>query len=317
MVDAAAISLMDKATREAEWEKWEGVLITVINARQIAASRTFGMGVDQAEFRISGIARVQSVLTDLPAGNAFGVCYDRITGVGDYFFNDLILPRSAADVAAGGTGCRPLATNAVMAQTADKPEAANLTNVFVTARDDIGTSKGVWVADSLVAAANNGVFVFTGGTLMAELVIGAQISVQGTIDEFDIAPAGMQPMGDTVTEVTGGTPVVVAPAGALPTPIDVDPATLRDIGAPGEAYEGVLVRVTTMKVTAAGMFNQFELTSNNGTKIIMDDESFNVAPMVGTCYSSVTGVMHVQLTDNVRTINPRQASDVVVGTGCN
>ena len=293
------------------------MLITVTNARQIAASRTFGMGPDQAEFRISGIARVQSVLADLPAGNAFGVCYERITGIGDYFFNDLVLPRSAADVIAGGTGCRPLAASAAAAQTAANPEAANLTNVFVTARDDIGTSKGIWVADALVAAPSNGVFVFTGSTLAANLTIGATVSVQGTIDEFDIAPAGMLPMGDTVTEVTGGTPVLVTAPGTLPTAIVEDPAVLSNIGAPGEAYEGVLVQVNTVKVTAALLNGQFELTTNNATKIVMDDEAFVSAPAVGTCYSSVTGVMHVQLTDNIRTINPREAGDFVVGTGCN
>jgi hypothetical protein len=320
MVDAAAISLLDKAGRDAEWEKWEGVLITVINARQTGAFRTFGGGApDQSEFRISGFARVQSSLAALPASNAFGVCYERITGIGDYAFNDLVIPRSADDIVEGGTGCRPLATSVVAAQTQTKPEAADLTNVFITARDDVGTSKGIWVADSLTAAANNGVYVYTGSTLGADLVVGATIKVQGTIDEFDVAPAGQQAMGDTVTEVTGGTPMLVAAPGEPPTAMIVEPATLSDIGAPGEAYEGVLVQVNTVKVTQALMNGQFELTANDGAKIIMDDEAFVLpaAPAVGTCYGSVTGVMHVQVTDDIRTINPRGLTDLVVGVDCN
>ncbi len=320
MVDAAAISLMDKAGRDAEWEKWEGVLITVINARQTGAFRTFGGGAaDQGEFRISGLARVQSSLVALPATNAFGKCYDRVTGIGDYAFNDLVLPRTADDIAEGGTGCRPLSTSALAAQTQVKPEAADLTNVFVTARDDIGTSKGIWVADSLAAAVNNGVFVFTGNMLAADLVVGATVSVQGTIDEFDLGMSGQPPVGDTVTEVTGGTPVLVAAPGALPTPVVVAPGILSDIGAPGEAYEGVLVQVNTVKVTQALTNGKIELTANDNTKIIMDDEAFALPtpPAVGTCYGSVTGVMHVQLTDDIRTINPRGLIDLVVGAGCN
>lgn len=320
MVDAAAISLMDKAARDAEWEKWEGVLITVTKARQIGAFRTFGGGApDQGEFRISGFARVQSSLAELPATNAFGRCYEKITGIGDYAFNDLVLPRSTADIVEGGTGCRPLSTSAAAAQTQASPEAADLMNVFVTARDDIGTSKGIWVSDSLTAAANNGVFVFTGATLAANLVVGATVSVQGTIDEYDQAQAGMPVMGDTVTEVTGGTPVLVAAPTAQPTPAVVSPGTLSDIGATGEPYEGVLVQVNLVKVTAAQSGGKFELTANDGSKVIMDDEAFvpMIAPTVGTCYGSVVGVMHVQPFDNVRTINPRMLADLVLGMGCN
>jgi hypothetical protein len=319
MVDAAAISMMDKAGRDAEWEKWEGVLITVVNARQIGAFRTFGAGgVDQGEFRISGFARVQSSLAMLPASNAFGVCYDRITGISDYAFNDLVLPRSAADLVEGGTGCRPMATSVVASQTQTNPEAANLNNVYVTARDDVGTSKGIWVADSLTAAANNGVYVFTGSTLAANLVIGATVTIQGTIDEFDTAPSGMQPMGDKVTQVTGATPVFVAAPGAPPTPAVVSPAMLSDMGVLGETYEGVLVQVNTVKVTQSLANGKFELTANDGSKIIMDDEAFVLptAPAVGTCYGSVTGVMHVQLVDNIRTVNPRALTDLVAGIDC-
>ena len=319
MVDAAAISMLDRAAREAEWEKWEGVLITVVNARQLAALRAFGSGEDQKEFRISGGARVQSVLAVLPDTNALGVCYERITGIGDYFFNDLVLPRSTGDLVVGGTGCRPMVASVADAQTQTNAELANLTNVYVTARDDIGTSKGIWVADSLTAAVNNGIFVFTGSTLAANLAIGATVTVQGTIDEFDTAPTGMQLMGDKVTQVTGTTPVFVAAPGASPTPVSVSPAMLSDMGAGGEAYEGVLVQVSTVKVTQVLTGGRFELTANDGSKVVMDDEAFALptAPAVGACYGSVTGVMHVHLIDDMRTINPRALTDLVDGTDCN
>lgn len=324
MVDAAAISAMPKAAREAEWEKWEGVLITVKNARQIAELRTFGdMAADQSEFRITGVARVQSSLVALPEDNDFGVCYDRITGIGDYVFNDLVLPRSADDIAAGGVDCLPFATNVVAVQTTPNSEGASLKDVFVTARDDIGNNKGIWVSDSLEAAPNNGVFVFTGGTLAANLQIGATVNIAGIVEEFDLAPQGMPLAGDKVTEITGGTPVfVAAPGPTLPSPVVVSPATLSDIGTAGEPYEGVLVQVNTVKLTKI-VNGRFELTANGGASaptIAMDDESFvfpaGQTPTVGTCYESVTGVMHIQPFDNIRTINPRQVGDLVVGTDC-
>lgn len=320
IVDAAAISLLDKAGRDAEWEKWEGVLITLINARQTGAFRSFGPGTDQTEFRISGFARVQSVLAALPPSTAFGVCYDRVTGVGDYFFNDLVLPRSTDDVVAGGAGCRPMSTTVGGVQTQVSPEIADLTNVYVTARDDVGTSKGVWVADALAAEVTHGAYVLIGSALAPELAVGATVNVQGTVAEFDVAPTGGVVSGDTVTEVSSGTiTVVAAPGATLPTPIVAAPATLSDIGAAGEPYEGVLVQVATVKVTAALANGRYELTANDQSKIILDQEAFAfaTAPVVGTCYDTVTGVMHVQVTDNVRTLNPRALTDVVEGTGCN
>jgi hypothetical protein len=105
----------------------------------------------------------------------------------------------------------------------------------------------------------------------------------------------------------------------LPTPVVVAPGVLSNIDAPGEAYEGVLVQVTDVKVTAALQNGQYELTANDGSKVVIDDESFalTTAPAVNTCYATVTGVMHVQVTDNVRTLNPRAMADLVAGTGCN
>ncbi|MBA3391579.1 MAG: hypothetical protein H0T89_02990 [Deltaproteobacteria bacterium] len=321
-VDAKAIAAMPKAMREAEWEKWEGVLVTVTGARQLAATRTFGSnpGPDSNEFRITGIARVQSGLAELPADAGFGVCYERITGVVDYFFNDIVLPRATTDVVGGGTGCNALATSVVSVQTGTNVELANLANVVVTGRDDLGTNKGIWVADGLAGAENNGVFVFTGAMLDVAWTVGTRLNVQGAVEEFDLpAMAGGTPMGNTVTEISSPTIAVAAAATAPPTPATAVPVTtLNDIGAAGEPWEGVLVQVQLMKVTALQSFGKIELTSNAGAKLIMDDEAFVLSPpAVNTCYATVTGLMHVAVFDDLRTINPRSAADVVVGTGCN
>jgi hypothetical protein len=321
IVDAVALSMMDKAAREAEWEKWEGVLITVINARQIAAQRSFGQGPDQVEFRITGVARVQSVLAPLPATNAFGVCYERITGIGDYFFNDLVLPRSTDDLVPGGTGCRPMATSIVAAQSTPNTEVVDLRDLVVTGRDDIGaTSKGFWVADALEAAPYNGIFVFTREvSAPAEYVPGAVVSVRGAVTEFDLGSGGNPPTGDTLTQIAEPIHALVSAPMGVPVPVKVTADVVSDIGESGEPYESVLVQVENVKVTntnAGG--GKVELTDNSGNKLIMDDDAF-VWPeqVLNTCYATVTGIMSVQVIDNVRTINPRALTDFVVGTGCN
>jgi len=211
------------------------------------------------------------------------------------------------------------------------PEVVDLMDVVVTAVDNVGNSKGFWVADALQGAQHNGVFVFIGGnattpgTIPAGVVVGAKVSVQGAVDEFDLGNMGQPPVGDTVTEIIN--PVVSniqAPSG-LPTPATTATvADLSNIGAAGEPWEGVLVQVGPVKVTNtnAGQ-GKVELTDNNGAKIIADDESFVFNPTtgstvtLGTCYATFTGAMHVQVNDDIRTINPRSLADLVVGTGCN
>ncbi len=162
VVDAKAIAaLPDAAARAAEWEKWEGVLIKVTNARQLADIRTFGSnpGPDSTEFRITGVARVQSVFVDLPATSVAGTCYDSITGVGDFFFNNIVAPRSAADLVGGGTGCLPAVESiAALQSSATVPEFVKLTDVYVTAI--AFNKKNYWVSTSPTAAANQGVQVF-------------------------------------------------------------------------------------------------------------------------------------------------------------
>ena len=321
VVDAKPIAMMTKEERVLEWEKWEGVLIKVTNARQLNNISPFGStpGPDSTEFRITGVARVQSSLVELPASSMIGVCYDSIIGVGDHFFNDLLLPRSADDLVGGGAACRPMVTTIVDAQSAgENAELANLTNVIVTALDTIGTSQGYWISDAAQAAVNAGVYVFTGATVPTGVVVGATVNVAGAVDEFDLGSGGAPPMGDTITEIVSPVTTVVS-TGATPLPLTATAADIADIGATGEPYEGVLVRVANLKVTNinAGA-GKVELTDNAGGKVIMDDDVFDWPDQVlNTCYANVTGVMGVQIFDNLRTLNPRSAADFAAAGTCN
>jgi hypothetical protein len=323
VVDAKALAAMDSAARVAEWEKYEGVLIKVTNARQLADVRTFGSnpGPDSNEFRITGVARVQSVLVDLPGTATFGTCYESITGIGDFFFNNLVLPRTADDLVTGGTSCLPMVTTIVELQSSNtKPELVSLTDVIVTGRDDIGNSKGYWVADAAAGAEHNGVLVFTGSTAPdAALVIGAKVAtMKGPVDEFDLGASGNPPMGDTITEISSPTiGAITAPSGPAPSPAtNVSVATLADIGPAGEVWEGVLVRIGPVKVTNAdAMGGKIEVTDNNDDTIMIDDDAFqfpaNMAPAADACIQ-VTGIMSVAIFDDLRTINPRSTADVTV-----
>lgn len=355
LVDALAIAqLPDFMARHAEWEKWEGVLIKVDNVSTLGAPRCVGSACPDdtnQTLDITGDIDIQSSIAAFPASIAAGACLASVTGVVDYFYDYHIYNRTTEDVATGGTGCaaeNTLATcsdeldndgngfadcedrncfgvnpscsaaaTVVAVQTGVATGVVNLSNVFVTAVDDVG-AKGLWVADALAAAENNGVYVYLGNvTLPAGIAIGATVDVTGSVVEFDNNGS----TGDKLTEITNATAALTgAPGANLPTPATTATVTvLANIGAAGEPWEGVLVQVPTMKVTSITVGQgKVELTDNTGAKLIMDNEAFdfNPLPAVGTCYASLTGVMHVQTQDDLRTINPRHMADMVVGAGC-
>jgi hypothetical protein len=354
----------DFMARAAEWEKWEGVLVKLTNVEAFSNTTcitSMGNCTDMTyeRFDITGDIQVQSSLAAMPATKvARGDCLSGITGVMGYFFDYQILPRTTAEIGTGGTACPventattcgdgidnngngfkdcgdfscqqavpacSVATTVAAIQMGTSTGAVVIDEAFVIARDEIGTSsKGLWVADALQGAQYNGIYVLTGSTApAANLVPGAKVKVQGTVSEFD---TGNPQMGDKLTEITNATLTFVSAPAGLPTPLTgVAITTLTDIAAPGEPYEGVLVQLSTLKVTNNALgFGKVELTDNNGAKIVMDDDAFayamspNVIPANNTCFATLTGIMGVQLIDDIRTINPRAATDMVVGTGCN
>lgn len=318
VVDARMIAGLSKAERDAEWEKWEGVLVKVVNARQLAVTRSFGsMRPDQSEFRITGVARVQSALAAFPAGVGFGVCYESITGIGDHFFNDLILPRSTNDIVVSttGAGCSPMATTITQAQTTQNPELAELTDVYVSGVSR--NKKNFWVSTSQTAAANEGIYVFRGNNSMttdlpADVVVGAKITVRGAVTE-----GNNDAMGDTSTQITDVTIMVTAaPTGTPFIPVAGQTAASLTAAATGEPYEHVLVTLTNVKVTAApNNFGVGQMTQN-GTPFLFDDDIFvTPAGELNKCYATITGLWTYQIFDNAYGLLPLAAG---TGTGtCN
>lgn len=190
-----------------------------------------------------------------------------------------------------------------------------LSGVFLTAFS--ADHKHFWAADALAGAAWNGIYFYRGPgatVLDGSFQIGGSVDVSGTVAEFDASPPG-----ETFTEILTGLPTTNAPAGSPPTPLTgVSVATLASL-ASGEPYEGVLVQVSTVKVAASGASDQLTLQDNSGDIVVMDDLAFDYAASsypVGTCFATVTGIMHVDGTNNVRILLPRLVADLVTGFGC-
>lgn len=318
-VDAKAIAAMTAAERNAEWEKWEGVLIKVVNARQLSDVRTFGSnpGADSTEFRITGVARVQSVLVELPESAETGVCYESVTGVGDFFFNRIIAPRSAADLVGGGTDCFPMAESiSELRSAATPPELVKLTDVYVSAV--AFNKKNFWVSSSLTAEPGNGVYVFRGSNaseLPSTVIPGAAVTVFGAAEEFDGNNGG-----DTVTQVTAPTITVTAESQGTVAP--VTGVSVSDLNAPatGEPYEGVLVTLTNVKLNTLGTSNNHyisDLAEYPGSIAFKaDDDIYRfVAEDADACYAEITGVWSYNAFNDFYAFLPLAAG---TGTGdCN
>ncbi|NVB83205.1 MAG: hypothetical protein HOV81_32835 [Kofleriaceae bacterium] len=364
VVDALAIGQMsDFMARAAEWEKWEGVLVKVNNPQAFSNDKCVGSACNDAtlrSFELTGDVLVESALAAMPdPAVKLGDCFTSVTGVVDYFFDYQILPRTTAEIASGGTACprendattcgddidndgngfkdcadfscqaavSSCASSATVAaiQMGTTTGTVTLSNVVVTARDEAGGTRGIYVADALQAAQYNGVFVYMGSASPpANLVVGATVNVTGNVLEFDVGNAQNPAVGDKMTEISNSTVTFVAAPTGTPMPATTANAqTLSDIGANGEPWEGVFVQLTNLKVTNNALGNnKVQLTDNNGVNIVMDDDLFVyptpvTLPANNTCFATVTGVMNVQLNDDIRTINPRTMADMVIGTGCN
>jgi hypothetical protein len=123
MVDALAIGMLEETSppsatsaRSMEWEKWEGVLITVQNVSATNDPKCVGSACSDPSlesFGITGDALVESGLAAFPNDGgtpphdliARGDCLGGVTGVLDYFFDYQILPRQTSEVMTGGTAC--------------------------------------------------------------------------------------------------------------------------------------------------------------------------------------------------------------------
>lgn len=383
VVDALAIGQMAPAARDAEWEKWEGVLITVNHVSSFGKPKCVGSACSDPTLqnvKLTGQLVAESSLAAFPAtGIDLNLCLGSVTGVEDYFFDYLLLPRMTSEVVTGGTGCPApeqaaglaigtcgdgidndgngfsdcmdlgcevganawlgatcaatdvtcgcstnFATNsatAVNTATTLPTGGTLMHNMFVLAV----TAKGFYVADSLTAAANGGLFVFQGS---APTVTAGQklATLQGNVKAFN--PSKLTTGAQTLLELNNPT-AGAATASGPGIPIALTATVAGDL-VMGKPYAASLVQLSNVKVKSIGMFNQVTLVDNSNVTITLDDTVFAfyggtsaapTPPAVGTCFKTLAGLMDLTTTDTagmmeVRTINPRSAADMM-STGGN
>ncbi|HVV83675.1 MAG TPA: hypothetical protein VHE35_11430 [Kofleriaceae bacterium] len=359
VVDALANGRLPEAMRLAEQEKWEHVLITVQNVSVTRDIQPIGGSMPDPTFKdflITGYYDVDSSLAEIPdALVAKGDCLASITGIGDYFFQYKVLPRSTADIVAGGTDCPApeadatscadgidndangfadcndnsclaavqsctVTTTVANVQTGVVPvnSMVNLSNVVVTGV--AFNKKNLWVADNLQAAPNQGVYVFRGSgaaVLPDNIVVGARVNVSGKVQEFDGGDGG-----DTTTEVSfSNVTFVSAPAGA-PTPVTGLTVPNLLVNATGEPYEGVLIELDNVKVSGTesnATAHQRTLTVGT-TNFIADDDIYRFTITADTCYASLIGIWHYNAFSDTNSyvFLPRGgAGDITLNGTCN
>lgn len=377
MLDALTIGQMPAAAREAELEKWEGVLVTLNDAKVTRGiSPITSSGPDDCTFREfvvtpeyhidSSLAAIPAMLpmsaecaaTTDPNLVTVGDCLTSVTGVGDYFFSYKILPRATSDIVTGGTDCPgPEDTMALCMDTIDNdgngftdcddracqsfPMCVTTTTVLdiqtgvvpVNANVSVANAvvtgvsfnhKNLWVADADAAAPSHGVYVFRGSSaaiLPPEIVVGAHVTVSGTVQEF----AGTDG-GDSVTEIGFANVTLVPGTPTTPTPIANASVTMLLDPTAGEPFEGVLVELRNVKVTTTLDAASGQRTMTSGTTtFIADDDMFRLTEPNDTCYASLIGVWHYNAfpTDNRYVFLPRGgtygatlSTDVVTGGTC-
>jgi hypothetical protein len=183
-----------------------------------------------------------------------------------------------------------------------------------------GVSQGYWVADAPTAAAGHGGFVYTGSKAPASIYVGAELAtLQGLAGPYPTSGTNAKMV--ELSDITAGTASGSASLGAVS---GVAVSTLADL-TNGASYVDVLVTVGPVMAGTKNTFNQIVLTGSNGT-ITMDDDadygygygsalgSGSNAPPTGCL--TITGVVELNTSDNIHTINPRGSADIVAAGGC-
>ncbi len=336
----------------AESEPWEGVLVRFEAVRVNREPRNATKSDETLlEMFVTGPYIVQSALTAFD-GIESGTCYSSIVGIGDYFFDYKLLPRSADDLVVGeDTDClAPESTDELCDDDVDNdyngfadcedfscadaavacpvteatveaiqsgaiPADSTVSLVDVTVTGINRNRQWFWVQDGETAAENNGVFVFQFEKLPPDVVVGSTISLNGTVTEH---PCSNDACADApLTEITEAViDLETVAEGPAPSAVIVDLATLAS-AEDGEVYEGVLVTLENVTVTQENdaMFGYF-FASQGTTEIQVDDDIFLHEAQANDCIASLTGVVHRNNFEGVINILPRSASDVVPGTAC-
>ncbi len=330
VVDALAIGQMpDYMARHAEWEKWEGVLVTVSNVEAFSNTEcitSMGECKDPTyeRFDITGDLQVQSSLAAMPSTKvAAGDCLGSVTGVVGYFFDYQILPRTTDAIGTGGDACptenqqatceddidndgngfKDCADNACISASATCREVTTISAIQTATTPPTGgielqgvyvaavskNKKNIWVQTGLTAAANEGVYVYGPGSNLDTFPVGSRVNIVATVDEFN----DMSGTG-TLTELRAISVVAGTAGTGTVVPVVSETATTLNDDTTGEPYEGVLVTLANVKVTTVGTTGSggtFGVgEATQGATTFKTDDDIFLLNTANTCYATITGI---------------------------
>lgn len=321
VVDALAIGqLTDFMARHAEWEKWEGVPVTLNNIAATSAQECITSMGDCTDttynrFDATGDIQVQSGLAAMPEPKvARGDCFASITGIVTYFFDYQINPRTEAEYATGGTACPTENQSATCGDSMDNDgdgftDCNDISCVVgaATCRMDedadieteiqSGTHKDkyVMIQDAIVTAlsfSKNDIWIAT--NLAAGENEGLQVHFNEDVPDTVVVGKTVTVIGKiiefndsantgtgTLTEMSGYDIQVSSTATVLPTAITgVQASTLND-DTTGEPYESVLVTLTNVEITTAADSNHVG-SMTQGSEVFKFDDTIHRLSQEGT-----------------------------------
>jgi hypothetical protein len=338
VIDALAIGqLPTQAERDAEWEKWEGVLITVNKVTSFNTPRCVGSSCTDPMLKtvdVTGGLVLESALADFPTGIMREGCLASATGIVDYFFDYLLYQRTVSDVTTGGAGCPPPENMAAVCtdnidndgngfkdcedngcviaeatcrtvttisaiQAATPASPIELVDVYITA-----TSR------ALMSGAKKNFWVSTSLTAAPN----QGVYIYGTGEDL---PATFVPgakvsvigrvkeynndaTGESLTEVEAMAWSLTTAGPATTVPVDGQTAAVLTQAATGEPYESVLVTLEDVKITKVGTMANFYVSegTQGTTAFLIDDDIARLdAADLNKCFT-LTGIWTYQVFDN-------------------
>jgi len=177
---------------------------------------------------------------------------------------------------------------------------------------DKSNPDGVFVQEPSGAPEKSGIWVYFGnaqdGVSVPSLEVGHQISVEGTVTNYD--NNGNSSNGGLL-EIHEVSSVSVDQQGvSVPSPVVIDdPSTLAPGGSNVESYESVLIEVQNVTVAAEpNQFDETELDSGLRIGAALYDYTADVSPTAGDTFSSIVGPLNFGF-DKTKIV-PRDQNDL-------
>jgi hypothetical protein len=359
VVDALAIGMLsddnNNGDRTAAWEMWEGVLITLDNVSAVNSPKCVGSACTDPtleNFGITGVAKVESSMAAFPDGITRQTCLASVTGVVDYFFDYLMIPRTTGEVTTGGTGCpAPEATPQLCENSMDDDgngftdcgdngcivgdttcrTSATMTALNTTTSGslptgglEIGSTENLYVTAIASNMRDFWVSKFSGTTPTAAANQGLFVfggdTLPGTITVGKqvsvigkISDYNNDTMGNALREFA---PLQVTAGAGSVNATTIVPLAMQASALADPKYVGSLVVLTNVKImTAQTMANHNTGVAQQGTTTFHYGGSiFQDGAAANTCYSTVKGIWTYDVFDNDYELMPLAAG--TAGTGC-